>query len=147
MTPSINCIKLVQQSEGCELSSYQDSVGTWTIGYGTTSINGKPVTAGTQITQAQAIQYLEQDLAVAGAAVSRLVKVPLNQNQYDALTDFVYNLGSGSLACSTLLKLLNAGNYAGAANQFGLWIHAGTQILLGLVTRRAREKALFLAPV
>lgn len=143
MTPSTNCINLVEQSEGCSYSSYQDSAGIWTIGYGHTA----GVTAGMKITPAQAIQYLETDLAFAGFAVSRLVHVPLNQNQYDALTDFVFNLGSGSLAGSTLLKLLNAGDYAGAAAQFGLWVRAGGKVLPGLVTRRAAEAKLFETPV
>ncbi|WP_179400664.1 lysozyme [Burkholderia guangdongensis] len=142
MTPSINCINLVEASEGCVLTSYQDSVGVWTIGYGHTA----GVAAGMTITDAQAIQYLEQDLAAAGAAVSRLVTVTLSQNQYDALTDFVFNLGQGSLAESTLLKLLNMGNYTGAANQFHLWVYAGGKVLPGLVARRAAEAKLFETP-
>jgi lysozyme len=69
--------------------------------------------------------------------------VSLNQGQYDALVDFTYNLGPAALQGSTLLRKLNAGDYAGAAAEFPKWCHAGRAVLPGLVTRRARERAMF----
>jgi lysozyme len=80
-------------------------------------------------------------------AVNRYVTVPLNQNQYDALTDFAYNAGATNLRTSTLLKKLNKGDYIGAALEFGKWIYGGGKRLSGLVTRRAAEKNLFNKPV
>ncbi|PRP70248.1 muraminidase, partial [Chromobacterium amazonense] len=86
---------------------------------------------------------LQQDLAKFEVGVSRLVKVQLRQNQFDALVSFSYNLGLGSLQNSTLLRLLNQGDYAGAAGQFILWDKAGGKVLPGLQRRRAAEQALF----
>ena len=134
-------LALTEQFEGLRLTAYQDSVGVWTIGYGHT---GSDVHPGLAITQQQASELLLKDVASAVAAVNRLVTVPLTQNQFDALVDFVFNAGAGNLAGSTLLRDLNAGNYAGAAAQFPKWVHAGNQILPGLVARRNAELALFL---
>ncbi len=134
-------LALTEQFEGLRLTAYQDSVGVWTIGYGHT---GSDVHPGLTITQQQASDLLRKDVASAVATVNRLVSVPLTQNQFDALVDFVFNAGAGNFADSTLLRDLNAGNYAGAAAQFPRWVHAGNQILPGLVTRRNAEQALFL---
>lgn len=134
-------LTLTEQFEGLRLTAYQDSVGVWTIGYGHT---GDDVHPGLTITQQQASALLLKDVASAVADVNRLVNVPLTQNQFDALVDFVFNVGGGNFASSTLLRNLNAGNYAGAAAQFPRWVHAGNQILPGLVTRRKAEQALFL---
>jgi hypothetical protein len=84
-------------------------------------------------------------VAVLDRAVERLVKVPLNQNQFDALVSFAYNCGEGNLGKSTLLRRLNAGDYKGAAAQFAAWNKGGGQVLKGLVRRRAAEAALFRA--
>ncbi|PRP71817.1 lysozyme [Chromobacterium amazonense] len=86
---------------------------------------------------------MQQDLAKFEVGVSRLVKVQLRQNQFDALVSFSYNLGLGSLQSSTLLRLLNAGDYAGAAGQFILWDKAGGKAVPGLLARRQAEQALF----
>ena len=142
MQPSQNAIQLVKASEGLRLTAYSDSVGVLTIGYGHTGA----VRPGQTITQEQADAFLAQDLGVAGAAVNRLVTVPLNQNQFDALTSFTFNLGEGNLARSTLLKLLNQKNYQAAAAQFPVWCMAGGQALKGLRDRRAAERALFETP-
>ncbi|MGR2678743.1 lysozyme [Chromobacterium haemolyticum] len=141
MKTSANGIKLIQQFEGLRLKAYQDAVGVWTIGYGHT---GPDVTPGLVITQAQADALLARDLSRFESGVTRLVQVPLNQNQFDALVCFSFNLGLGALQGSTLLRLLNAGDYAGAAAQFPRWNKAGGKVLPGLTRRRVAEQALFL---
>ncbi|MFJ2455290.1 lysozyme [Pseudomonas protegens] len=133
-------VALIKSFEGLRLSSYQDSVGVWTIGYGTT----RGVTAGMRITADQAERMLQNDISRFEPDLDRLVKVPLSQNQWDALMSFTYNLGATNLASSTLLKLLNGGDYAGAADQFPRWNKAGGQVLAGLTRRRAAERAMFL---
>jgi len=135
-------LALTQQSEGLRLTAYQDSVGVWTIGYGHT---GSEVRRGLSITEQQALDLLKKDVADASAAVNKLVAVPLKQHQFDALLDFVFNLGADRLAKSTLLRKLNAGDFAGAAEQFMVWVRAGNEVLPGLVTRRKAERAMFLA--
>lgn len=135
-------LDLLKRSEGFRANAYQDSGGVWTIGYGTT----KDVQPGDTCTEEQASQWLRRDVLSAEWAVMKLVEVPMTQGQFDALVDFTYNLGEAALAKSTLLRKLNAGDYAGAAAEFPKWCHAGNQVLPGLVTRRAAERALFEAP-
>lgn len=135
-------ITLVKSSEGLKLVAYKCPAGIWTNGYGHT---GPDVTPGMVITQAQADALLARDLERFEAGVARLVKVPLNQNQFDALVCFSFNLGLGALQGSTLLRLLNAGDYAGAAAQFPRWNKAGGKELPGLTRRRAAEQSLFQA--
>lgn len=132
-------INLIKSFEGCRLTSYQDVGGVWTIGYGHTS----GVRSGVSITQQQADSLLVQDLQSFSDAVNSLVKVSLNQYQFDALVSFVYNVGKGAFASSTLLQKLNNGDYAGASNEFSLWVHVGTQVIQGLVNRRKAEQTLF----
>ena len=134
-------IDLIKQFEGCKLEAYQCSAGVWTIGYGHT---GSDVTKGRKITQNDAESLLKQDLIVHCNNVLKLVKVKLNQNQFDALVSFEYNVGYGNLSSSTLLKLLNKGDYTGAAGQFEKWVYAGGKVLAGLQKRRKAEKELFL---
>jgi lysozyme len=135
-----NGLALTQQFEGMRLSAYQDQVGVWTIGFGHT---GPDVHAGLTITQDQATVLLMKDVASASASVNNLVKVPLTQNQFDALVDFVFNLGQGKFAGSTLLRGLNAGDFSGAAAEFVKWDHAGGQVVPGLLRRRLAEAQLF----
>jgi lysozyme len=130
-------IQLIESFEGCRLQAYQDSGGIWTIGYGHT-LGVKP---GDVITQAQAEQYLREDLADAEAVVNKAAGVDLTPNQFAALVSFQYN--TGALVGSTLMRLVNAKDFAGAQAQFGLWVNAGGQKLEGLVRRRAAEAALF----
>lgn len=139
MKLSSDGLRLIEESEGLRLSAYRDSVGVWTIGYGHT----RGVTPGMACDAAQAAAWLLEDVAGAEAAVSRLVTVPLAQGAFDALVDFAFNLGEGALASSTLLRKLNRGDRAGAAAEFPKWCHAGNAVLPGLVTRRAKERALF----
>ena len=133
-------IDLIKEFEGCVLTAYKCPAGAWTIGYGHTS----EVCEGQTITQAQAEAYLKTDLVTYENAVNNYVTAALNQNQFDALVSFAYNCGTGALKTSTLLTLLNNGDYTGAANQLDLWNKGGGQVLAGLVRRRAAEKALFL---
>lgn len=134
---------LTEKCEGLSLNAYQDSVGVWTIGYGHTS----GVYAGMTCTQAQADQWLAEDIQGSAYVVNKVVTAPLNQNQFDALVDFVFNLGSGNFQSSTLLRLLNQGDYAGASNEFPKWNHAGGKELAGLTVRRLAEQQLFNTPI
>lgn len=132
--------KFIEKNEGLRLTAYQDGGGIWTIGYGHT---GPGVVRGLVVTVAGAIKFLEQDLVAAVVNVNRLVKVGLSQSQFDALVDFTFNLGVKALANSTLLKKLNAGDYAGAAAEFIKWDHIGSKVVSGLLIRRQGEEALF----
>jgi lysozyme len=141
---SANGLALTERFEGLRLQAYQDSVGVWTIGYGHTSPD---VHAGLTITEDQAIILLTADVAWAVACVNKAVTSAINQNQFDALVDFTFNLGCASLVQSTLLQLLNAGNFAAAAPQFLRWNKAGGKVLKGLTLRRQAEMDLFNTPV
>jgi len=132
-------LALIRQFEGLRLRAYLCSAGIPTIGYGSTA----GVKLGQSITAERAEQLLREDVRQFEAAVSRLVKVPLTQGQFDAMTSFAFNLGVKSLEQSTLLRLLNAGDYYGAAAQFDRWVYASGKKLSGLVKRRAAERALF----
>ena len=146
MQTSDKGIALIKQFEGCKLLAYQDSVGVWTIGYGWTQpVDGKPIRAGMTIKQETAERLLKTGLVSYESDVSRLVKVGLTQGQFDALVSFTYNLGARSLSTSTLLRKLNAGDYAGASDEFLRWNKAGGKVLNGLTRRREAERALFLS--
>jgi lysozyme len=131
---------LTKLFEGLRLTAYQDQGGVWTIGYGHT---GPGVQAGLVITEAQADIFLQADVARAVTAVNLLVTAAISQGQFDALVDFAFNLGSSSLAHSTLLKQVNAGDFAGAAQSFLLWDHIGKKVNPGLLRRRTAEVAMF----
>ncbi len=142
MRTSQKGISLIKSSEGLCLTAYPDPAtggAPWTIGYGAS----RGVTKGMRITAEQAERMLLNDVGGFEPEIENLVKVLLNQNQWDALMSFVYNLGSANLASSTLLKLLNAGDYVRAADQFCRWNKAGGKELPGLTKRRAAEQALF----
>ena len=141
MNPTITVIK---KFEGCRLTAYQCPAGIDTIGYGHT---GKDVYAGLVITQEQADALLDADLAKFSAGVDAAVKVPINANQRGALISFAYNCGLGNLQHSTLIRKVNAGDHAGAAEQFGKWDMAAGKVLPGLVKRRAAEAALYMEAV
>ena len=108
MNISQNGIDLIKHFEGCELKAYKCPAGVWTIGYG----HIKGVQEGDVITEQQANEMLVEELHEYENYINTLVNVPLNQNQYDALVSWVYNLGGGNLKSSTLLKVLNSGDYA-----------------------------------
>lgn len=139
---SLGDVELIKESEGLRLRAYLPTPNdVWTIGYGHT----KTARPGMKITQRGAEELLKQDLAWVEAALARYVKVPLTQNQYDALASFVYNLGATNFKNSTLLKKLNAGDYQGAADQLPRWNKQKGKVLRGLTTRRAKERTLFLS--
>lgn len=141
MKISADGIELIKRFEGCRLSAYLDAVGVPTIGYGST----EGVTMGDTITQDEAETLLLEDLARFERCVTDAVKVPIDQNAFDALVSFAFNVGCGALEKSTLLKLLNAGDHKAAAEQFKRWDKAGGNALAGLTKRRAAEAALFMA--
>lgn len=142
MDLSENGIRFIERQEGLELAPYWDADGlVWTDGYGNTT---GVIPNGPAITQERAEADLRRNIGWAQAAVNTLVKVPITQDQDDALVDFVFNLGATNFGGSTLLRLLNAGDYEGAAGQFGRWIHDATgAVNSDLVDRRAREAAMF----
>lgn len=135
--PNKAAIDLIKSFESLRLTAYLDSVRVPTIGYGHT----RGVKMGTTITEEQAEALLEEDLAEACRAVETLVRVPLTDNQFGALVSFQFNLGA--LGKSTLLKFLNKGQYAEAAQEFGKWVYAGREKLNGLIRRREAERKLF----
>ncbi|MEY5099149.1 MAG: hypothetical protein RJA36_1868 [Pseudomonadota bacterium] len=135
-------LSLIKRHEGLRLKAYPDP-GTggepWTIGYGHT----QGVQPGQEITEAQAEDYLREDVYWAEDAVRDHVKVALEQHEFDALVSLAFNIGAGAFARSTLLRKLNDGDKAGAAAEFARWNQAGGKVLPGLVKRRADEAALF----
>lgn len=142
---------LIKRFEGCRLQAYPDPAsplargeGTdgrpWTVGYGCT---GPGIGSGTVWTQEQADQQLEHRLTSVEESVRALVKVPLTDDQLAALCSFEWN--TGALHCSTLLRLLNEGDYLSAAGQFLRWNKAQGRVLPGLVTRREAELDLFIS--
>ena len=133
---------LIKKWEGLRLEAYLCTAGVPTIGYGHT----KGVKLGDVCTEDQANQWLLEDMLEASEAIDRLVKVPLNNNQYGALTSFVFNLGWGNLKTSTLLKMLNEGKYMEASNQFLRWNKVKCVTSTGLSNRRAEEMKLFNLP-
>lgn len=146
MSLSLEGVNLICNFEGLKLSAYDDDTGVWTIGYGTTRYpNGKRVSQGDRCSLEQAKTYMQHDLKIFERAVNSAVKVPLKQNQFDALVSLTYNIGVGAFKNSTLLKKLNLGDYQEAANQFDVWVNAGGKRLQGLVNRRAMEKKIFLS--
>jgi len=135
-------IALTKSFEGLRLTAYRDCGGVLTIGYGHT---GSGVTEGMTIDEAQAEALLRADLQAAVDCVNRAVITAITQNQFDALVDFCFNVGCGALLNSTLLRKLNAGDFAGAAAQFAVWVHAGGEVVAGLVRRRELEAEMFLS--
>jgi len=142
MKISAKGLKLIQDFEGLELTAYKDAVGILTVGWGST---GPHVKAGMTITRQQAEALLLSDVSRFERGVTELVKVPLSQNQFDALVSFSFNLGLANLKSSTLLRKLNSLDYAGAALEFPRWNKAGGKVLAGLTRRREAEKKLFLS--
>ena len=133
--------QLIESYEGCRLEPYADAVGVPTVGFGHTgddvSLDMDP------ISQEIADQLLASDLQRFEEAVNGMVAPETSQQQFDAMISFSYNLGEGALRGSTLLRMHNAGDYAGAAGQFGRWNHAGGRVLAGLTRRRAGEALVY----
>lgn len=133
-------LALTKSFEGLRLEAYQDCAGNWTIGYGHA---GPSVLPGQSINEAEAAKMLQADLANAAACVNHAVQAVISQGQFDAMVDFCFNAGRGNFVQSTLLRKVNYGDFAGAISQFGLWVHAGGEIVAGLVRRRKAEAELF----
>jgi lysozyme len=133
---------LIKEFEELRLVAYLCPAKVWTIGWGST----RGVKPGMVITLAQAQKRFESDCFDAETAVSRNVLVPLNQNQYDALVSFVFNIGADKFRLSTLRRKLNAGDYAGAAKEFPKWKYANGKPSNGLIRRRKMERELFETP-
>ena len=143
MTPSKNCYDLIKEFEGCKLEAYPDPATHGepiTIGVGHTG----GVKLGDVITQEQADEYLVNDVAYSAKAVNQMVSGKITQNQFDALVSFAFNLGTGNLRNSTLLKKLNKDDFENAADQFLVWNKAAGHVMAGLTRRREAERALFL---
>ena len=139
MTTSKNGIEFIKRHEGLRLKAYQDAAGVWTIGYGSTG----GVRPGDVINEAQAEALLREDIRTAEREVNRH-KLNINQNQFDALVSFTFNVGSGNFRSSTLLKRIKENpNHPDIKKQFGRWIYAGGKRLPGLVKRRAEEAKLY----
>lgn len=150
MKISKNCVNLVKQFEGYhkrlpngDCTTYICPAGVLTIGYGET----QGIKPGEVWTHAQAAAALKKSLDKFAEKVASQLTVEVNQNQFDALVSFAYNVGTGALGKSTLLRKLNAGDADGAAKEFAKWNKGGGKVLPGLVTRRAKEAELFLTPV
>jgi lysozyme len=141
-------LKKVEENNTPALEAYNDGYGTWTIGYGSTTMwdLNRPVQQGDTIDAATAQRYLEIEANKDLNAVRSLVKVPVTNNQLVAMASFAYNEGIGAFETSTMLSLLNAGTDKNTvANEFDRWIYANGQISQGLVNRRNAEKSLFLS--
>jgi lysozyme len=145
---SVEGARFIGHFEGFRARLYDDAAGHCTIGYGHLvhlgNCNGsEPAEFKTALSEQQAEELLLHDAQAAADAVRTSVRVGLNQPQFDALVSFVYNLGAGAFEGSTLLKVLNAGEYSAVPGQLSEWTHAGGRVLPGLVARRAAEGELF----
>jgi len=132
-------LSLIKTFEGCESHSYKCAAGVWTIGYGST----ENVVEGMTISKNTAEELLLEDVQRFEEAVNEEVKVPLKQNQFDALVSWTFNLGPSNLKQSTLLKVLNEGEYDQVPAQIKRWNKAGGKVLDGLIRRREAEALLF----
>ena len=151
MAASSKCLDLIKKWEGLRLNAYLDSGGVPTIGYGHT----KDVAMGQTVTKDEAEYMLAMDVLWAEKCVNDTITATLNQNQFDAVVSFIYNVGPGKSAIkdgfvtlksglpSTMRRKINAGDMAGAALEFTKWNLAGGKPLLGLTRRRKEEKELF----
>ncbi|TNV17886.1 lysozyme [Buttiauxella sp. B2] len=145
MQVSNNGINFIKREEGEKLTGYPDTRGIPTIGVGHTgSVNGNPVAVGMNITAEQSSALLKGDLSWVENTIGSYVKSALNQNQYDALCSFIFNVGANAFKGSTMLKLLNVGNYPSASDEFPKWKKSGNDPDI-LLPRRQRERALFLS--
>lgn len=142
-------LNLIKKWEGYSGKAYQDPVGVWTIGYGTTAAAGVGITprAHMTITENLASGYLDAAVTKFAHNVTALLTKPANENEFGAMVSLAYNIGPGAFGKSTVLRKFNAGDKIGAADAFLLWNKAGGKVLRGLTNRRKEERALFLKPV
>ena len=132
-------LSLIKKFEGCELNAYKCAAGVPTIGYGSTH----GIEMGMSISKSRAEELLLEDIAKFEEHVKNNVKVPLNQNQFDSMVSWTFNLGGGNLKSSTLLKVLNGMDYTDVPNQIKRWNKANGKVLEGLIRRREAEALLF----
>lgn len=132
-------LALIQSFEGYRDSAYRDANGRWACGYGHTD----GVTQLTTCDPATALQWLSDDTAEAQETVNEHALVPVNQNQFDALVSFTYNVGAAAFIGSTLLRMVNMANWSAAAAQFLCWDHIDGVEIAGLERRRQAEMELF----
>ena len=130
---------LIKKFEGCELEAYVCAAGVWTIGYGST----KEVKEGDKISQEEADKLLLHEMDEYEGYITDNVTVDLKQNQFDSLVSWVFNLGPTNLKASTMLKVLNLGNFEGVPEQMKRWNKANGKTLDGLIRRREAEALLF----
>ena len=132
-------LSLIKKFEGLELEAYKCAAGVWTLGYGHTA----GVQEGDVWSEEQANEQLKIDMHIYADYINDQVTCPLSQNQFDALVSWVFNLGPTNLRNSTLLKVLNSGDYEGVPAQIKRWNKAGGKVLEGLIRRREAEALLF----
>ena len=145
---SENGYAIIRDAEGFRSTAYLDTGGVWTIGFGTIKYpNGTSVKKGDTCTKNEAEQWLKNDCVWVDACLDKNVKVNLNQNQFDALASFVYNVGETAFVKSTMLTLINQNSWTSAASQFDRWVFDNGKRIQGLVNRRTKEKSLFLKVV
>ena len=132
-------LSLIKKFEGCELEAYKCAAGVWTIGYGST----KGVKEGGTVSQEEADKLLLHEMEEYEGYINDMVNVDLEQNQFDAMVSWAFNLGPANLKASTLLKVLNAKDYEGVPAQIKRWNKAGGKVLQGLIRRREAESLLF----
>jgi len=132
-------LELIKKFEGCETTAYQDSVGVWTIGFGHT----KGVEEGQTCSIEDAESMLADEMDEYEGYINNMVKVELQQHEFDALVAWVYNLGPTNLGESTMLKVLNGGQFDRVPDEMNRWTRAGGKILEGLVRRRQAESLMF----
>jgi len=140
-------LDLIKEFEGFRAKAYQDSVGVWTIGYGTTAGAGVGIAprAGMTITEAQAAEYLRVTVERFGAQVKGALTRDASPNEFGAMVSLAYNVGPGAFKKSSVLRHFNAGDKTKAADAFLMWNKAGGKVLPGLTRRRKAERALFLS--
>lgn len=139
MNLSQNGVALIKRFEGCKLEAYQDIVGVWTIGFGFT----KGVKPGDRMTMVECESRLLTEVREYEAAVLRACTVPPNQNQFDALVSFAWNIGIAGMLGSSVIKYHNKKDIVNAMKSFALWNKAGGKVVKGLENRRAAEAALY----
>ena len=134
-------LALIKRFEGFSADVYVCSGGKKTVGYGHVILESEKITI--PLPKDEAEELLREDCRIAEAAVLRQIRVPLSQNQFDALTSWVFNLGEGSLQASTLRRVINRGSHSEAPREIRRWVYAGGRKLAGLARRREAEAALY----
>ncbi len=141
-------LALIRRFEGFRAKAYLDAAGVWTIGYGHTSAAGAPhVRSGMKITRKEGERILGRDIAIFASGVQSLLARPLSESQFSALVSFAYNVGLENFRKSSVLRAVNAGDFAAVPRRLSLWVKCRGRVLSGLVRRRAAEAAMFIEAV